>query len=47
MSVMQLGVGLFYLFPAWLTFRAPPKLSADNIKTLIPIAMMHALGTIL
>lgn len=45
MSVMQLGVGLFYLIPLWMTpLRKAPKLSAENIKAIAPIATMHAIG---
>lgn len=45
MSVVQLGVGLLYLIPLWMTpLRKAPKLSADNIKAIFPIALMHAIG---
>lgn len=45
MAVAQLGIGLLYLLPLWMTpLRKAPKLTADNIKVLAPIAAMHALG---
>jgi len=45
MALLQLFVGIPYCFALWLTgIRKAPKLSTDNVKTLIPISMGH-LGT--
>merc|ERR1719199_1200803 len=45
MALLQLAVGIPYAGALWLTgLRKTPKLSADNIKTLIPISLGH-LGT--
>ena len=46
-SAFSLFVGTAFVTPLWLTgIRKPPKLSADAIKTLLPISFMHALGHI-
>jgi solute carrier family 35 protein E1 len=45
MAALQLFVGIPYVGALWATgLRKAPKLSADNIKTLIPISLGH-LGT--
>ena len=41
---MQLAMGLFYVIPMWASgLRKTPELSADDIKTLTPIAILHSL----
>jgi len=45
MASLQLAVGIPYVAALWATgLRKAPKLSADNIKTLIPVSLGH-LGT--
>lgn len=45
MAVLQLFIGLFYLVPLWASrLRPAPKLSADDVKGLVPVASMHAIG---
>jgi len=45
MALLQLFVGIPYCFALWATgLRKSPKLSMDNIKTLIPVSLGH-LGT--
>merc|ERR1711998_631134 len=45
MSVLQLGVGILYFLPLWLTgLRQAPTLSVDNLIALIPVAACHAIG---
>jgi len=45
MAALQLFVGIPYVFALWLTgLRKAPKLSSDNIKTLVPVSLGH-LGT--
>merc|ERR1719263_793995 len=45
MALLQLFVGIPYVAALWLTgLRKAPKLSVDNIKTLIPVSLGH-LGT--
>jgi solute carrier family 35 protein E1 len=45
MAALQLFVGIPYCFLLWMTgLRKAPKLSAANIKTLIPVSLGH-LGT--
>lgn len=45
MALLQLAVGIPYAAGLWLTgLRKTPKLSTDDIKTLIPISLGH-LGT--
>ena len=42
---MQLAIGLLYAFPLWaLKLRAIPKLSKEDLKLLLPIAMLNAAG---
>ena len=44
-SCMQLAIGLLYAFPLWaLKLRAIPKLSKEDLKLLLPIAMLNAAG---
>ena len=44
-SALQLFVGMLYAFPVWgLKLRAVPKLTVDDIKTILPIAMLNAAG---
>jgi solute carrier family 35 protein E1 len=41
-ATLQMATGLFYFIPLWLTgIRKAPKLSASDIKTLLPIALCH------
>jgi len=41
-GTIQLACGLLYFVPLWLSgIRKAPKLSAENIKTLSPVAAMH------
>merc|ERR1719379_810599 len=45
MALLQLAVGIPYAGALWLTgLRKTPKLSKDDIKTLIPVSLGH-LGT--
>jgi len=45
MALLQLFVGIPYCFALWTTgLRKAPKLSMDNVKTLIPVSLGH-LGT--
>merc|ERR1719331_1508604 len=45
MAALQLAVGIPYACALWTTgLRKAPKLSADNIKTLVPVSLGH-LGT--
>lgn len=45
MALLQLLVGIPYCFALWMTgIRKAPKLSKDDIKTLIPVSLGH-LGT--
>ena len=45
MATLQLFVGIPYVCALWLTgLRKAPKLSVDNVKTLIPVSLGH-LGT--
>merc|ERR1719203_926807 len=41
-ATIQMATGIFYFVPLWLLgLRKAPKLSMDDIKTLIPIALCH------
>jgi solute carrier family 35 protein E1 len=45
MATLQLAVGVPYVMLLWLTgLRKAPKMSVDNVKTLIPVSLGH-LGT--
>jgi len=45
MAALQLAVGIPYCFFLWMTgLRKAPKLSPENVKTLIPVSLGH-LGT--
>merc|ERR1711990_400945 len=45
MGFLQLAVGIPYVMALWVTgLRAAPKMSVDNVKTLIPVSLGH-LGT--
>jgi solute carrier family 35 protein E1 len=45
MAFLQLAVGIPYVMALWVTgLRAAPKMSVDNVKTLIPVSLGH-LGT--
>ena len=45
MACLQLGLGLLYVGPLWLTgLKKAPRLSADNLATISPIALIHGLG---
>ena len=44
-SCLQLAIGLLYAFPLWaLKLRAIPKLTKEDLKLLLPIAMLNAAG---
>mmetsp|Transcript_9874 Transcript_9874/g.17756 ORF Transcript_9874/g.17756 Transcript_9874/m.17756 type:complete len:383 (+) Transcript_9874:96-1244(+) len=41
-ATIQMATGIFYFVPLWLTgLRKAPKLSMDDLKTLLPIAFCH------
>jgi len=41
-ATIQMATGIFYFVPLWLTgLRKAPKLSASDLKTLLPIALCH------
>jgi solute carrier family 35 protein E1 len=41
-ATIQMAAGCFYFVPMWLTgLRKAPKLSVEEIKTLVPIALCH------
>mmetsp|Transcript_26322 Transcript_26322/g.42829 ORF Transcript_26322/g.42829 Transcript_26322/m.42829 type:complete len:381 (-) Transcript_26322:201-1343(-) len=41
-ATIQMITGIFYFVPLWLTgLRKAPKLSVDDLKTLLPIALCH------
>ena len=41
-ATIQMATGIAYFLPLWLTgLRKAPKLSADDLKTLFPIALCH------
>jgi len=41
-ATIQMATGIFYFVPLWLLgLRKAPKLSMDELKTLIPIALCH------
>ena len=41
-ATIQMAAGIFYFVPLWITgLRKAPKLSMNDIKTLIPIALCH------
>jgi solute carrier family 35 protein E1 len=41
-ATLQMATGCFYFIPMWLTgLRKAPKLSGDDLKTLLPIAFCH------
>lgn len=43
-AFLQLALGLAYVVPLWVTgLRAKPELTNDDIKTLFPVTVMHAL----
>ena len=45
MATLQLGLGLLYIGPLWLTgLKKTPKLNASNLGTIAPIALIHGLG---
>ena len=45
MACLQLGLGLLYVGPLWLTgLKKAPRLSAANLGTISPIALIHGLG---
>lgn len=47
-SVAQLGIGLLFVFPVWLSgIRKAPKISCDDAKAIAPIALMHTTGHIM
>lgn len=46
-GLVQLSIGLSYVFPLWLTgIRKTPKLTLRNARNLMPVALMHALAHI-
>jgi solute carrier family 35 protein E1 len=41
---LQLFLGLFYIIPKWgLKFGKTPELTTDEVKTLVPVAVLHLL----
>ena len=43
-AFLQLFLGLFYILPLWiLGIRKVPVLSNDDVKTLLPVALLHTL----
>ena len=41
-ATLQMAAGILYFFPLWvLGLRKAPKLSLDELKTLVPIALCH------
>jgi len=45
MACLQLGLGLLYVGPLWLTgLKKAPSLTTSNIMTIAPIALIHGLG---
>ncbi|GAB5030031.1 glucose-6-phosphate phosphate-translocator precursor [Nannochloropsis oceanica] len=46
-GLIQLSLGLLYVFPLWaLGIRKAPKLTVQNVKNLLPVALMHAMAHI-
>ena len=44
-SALQLGLGLMYIVPLWLTgLRTPPNLSIADVKGMVPVSLIHAAG---
>lgn len=45
MACLQLGLGLLYVGPLWLTgLKKAPRLTSANLATIAPIALIHGLG---
>ena len=45
MAALQLGLGLAYVVPMWLLgLRAAPKLTLSNVRTVLPVALIHGCG---
>jgi len=45
MACLQLGLGLLYVGPLWLTgLKKAPSLTTSNVMTIAPIALIHGLG---
>jgi len=45
MAALQLGLGLLYVIPKWLTgLGKTPKLTLENLKTACPVALIHGAG---
>merc|ERR1712097_112496 len=45
MAALQLGLGLAYVVPKWLLdLRAVPKLTLSNVRTVLPVALIHGCG---
>lgn len=43
-ALLQLVIGWFYIFPVWsLKIRPAPELTGDEVKSLLPVAVMHTL----
>jgi len=43
-GLLQLAVGILYVVPLWATgIRKAPELTTDEVKTLLPVALMHTL----
>ena len=41
-ATIQMATGCFYFIPLWMTgIRKAPKLSVDDMKTLLPISLCH------
>jgi len=44
-AALQLGLGLLYVGPLWLTgIKSAPRLNSSNLGTIAPIALIHGLG---
>eukprot|EP00965_Chrysotila_dentata_P262986 6214726-Pleurochrysis_carterae.AAC.6 len=44
-SALQLGLGLLYITPLWVTgLRKAPKLGFSDIMAITPVALIHAAG---
>ena len=45
MAALQLGLGLLYVIPKWLTgLGKTPKLTLENLKTACPVGFIHGAG---
>ena len=45
MAALQLGLGLAFVVPMWLLgLRAAPKLTLSNVRSVLPVALIHGCG---